>query len=223
MRPMLSPRRPSPTCIMHTVGATAGTLIQAKKAAATRRPTTQTSLPSIRVAATPALHSSQTSTNQGPFARGRDAKGPFQASAQRLRMKVPHARFLLLSVLFPGLCHAQSNAAVADQRPSGNHAIGDSPAQQSIAAAKRQISSNPKRAQSFNDLAVAYLRRVRETANPAYYQDAEQALAQGLGLDPEDLQLLKTQVEMKLARHEFAPAKEQATLLNRRAPDDVMT
>lgn len=97
----------------------------------------------------------------------------------------------------------------------------DSPAQQSIEAAKRQIQANPKKVQAFNNLAIAYLRRARETADPKYCQDAEQALSQGFSLDSGDFQLQKTQVALMLARHEFTEAKEKATLLNRRTPDDV--
>ena len=77
--------------------------------------------------------------------------------------------------------------------------------------------------QAYNELALAFLRRARETADPKYLNDADAALAQGLKLDPADFQLQKTQVALMLSRHEFAQAKERATVLNRRTPDDVMT
>ena len=54
-------------------------------------------------------------------------------------------------------------------------------------------------------------------------KDADAALAQGLKLDSTDFQLQRTQVALLLSRHEFAQARDRATVLNHRTPDDVMT
>ena len=67
----------------------------------------------------------------------------------------------------------------------------DTPAQQRIAAAQLQIRTDPKKVQAYNELASAFLRRTRETADPRYLKDADAALAQGLKLDPTDFQLQK--------------------------------
>jgi len=56
-----------------------------------------------------------------------------------------------------------------------------------------------------------------------YLKDAENALAQGLKLDAQDFQLQRTQVALMLSRHEYVRARERATILNKRTPDDVMT
>ena len=132
----------------------------------------------------------------------------------------------LFSVLLstPGLAQ-QSITAAASQNSASSVVSSpeDSPAQQRITAAKRQIAKDPKKVSSFNDLAIAYLRRARETANPAYFQDAEQALAQGLRLDSGDFPLQKTQVALMLGRQQDVKAREMAAQLNRRTPDDVMT
>jgi tetratricopeptide (TPR) repeat protein len=118
----------------------------------------------------------------------------------------------------------QTDAPRADQsvlvQPEPEHV--DSPAQQRIDAAKRQIEANPKKVQEYNELATAYLRRARETANPQYLQDADDAIAKGLGIDAADSQLQKTQVALMLSRHEYAQAKEKAAQLNKRNLDDVM-
>jgi tetratricopeptide (TPR) repeat protein len=95
------------------------------------------------------------------------------------------------------------------------------PAQQRIAAAERQIKLAPKSPQLYNDLALAWIRRARETANTAYYRNAEQAVSTGFLLAPHDFQLKKTRVALLLGKHEFAKAKEEATRLNLRTPDDV--
>lgn len=143
-------------------------------------------------------------------------------------MKYLSAAFVLVSLLgyaVPG--HAQGAAPSPDDRtfPSLGSTVSSekSPAQTRIEAAKRHILADPNKIQAFNDLATAYLRRARETADPRYYADASQALSQGLRLDAKDFQLQKTQVALLLGMHADAKAKEQATLLNRRTPDDVMT
>ena len=95
------------------------------------------------------------------------------------------------------------------------------PAQKQIAAARQQIQTDSKKPQAYNDLAIAFVRRARETANPMYYRQAEQALTTGLSLAPNDFQLRKAQVALLLGKREFAEARTEATDLNRRTPDDV--
>jgi len=99
----------------------------------------------------------------------------------------------------------------------------DSPAQQRIDAAKRQVAAHPKKPQAFNNLATAYLGRARETADPKYYQDASKALSQGFQMDADNFDLQKTQVALLLRQHSFAQAKQEAVKLNLHTPDDVMT
>jgi tetratricopeptide (TPR) repeat protein len=141
-------------------------------------------------------------------------------------MKSLYASLFLLSVLIPGPGLAQQAAfTAADQRsPSGQAAVQqDTPAQQRIAGAQLQIRTDPKKVQAYNELALAFLRRARETADPRYLKDADAALSQGLKLDSTDFQLRRTQIALMLSRHEFAQARDRATVLNHRTPDDVMT
>jgi hypothetical protein len=98
---------------------------------------------------------------------------------------------------------------------------GDTPAQQRIAAAKQQLAADPKKVQAYNELALAYLRRTRETADPQYLKDADAALTQGLKLDSTDFQLQRTQVALMLARHQFVQARDKATALHLRTPDEI--
>ncbi len=141
-------------------------------------------------------------------------------------MKSQKASLFILSVLISGPGLAQRAASPgADQPVLSNSAVlqEETPAQQSISAARLQIKADPKKVQAYNELAIAFLRRSRETANPRYLKDADAALAQGLKLDAEDFQLQRTQVALMLSRHQFAQARERATVLNHRTPDDVMT
>lgn len=140
-------------------------------------------------------------------------------------MTALHTMLLVLGILLSRQGSAQQAALSAtDHPPSGEAAVqGKTPAQQRIAAATRQIATDPKRVQAYNELALASLRRNRETADPRYLEDADAALAQGLKLNPEDFQLQKTQVALLLSRHEFVHARDMAAILHRRTPDDVMT
>ncbi len=141
-------------------------------------------------------------------------------------MKPLHGTLFILVVFLSGSGLAQQSvSSAADQPLSSNSATlqEETPAQQSISEAQRQIKSDPKKVQPYNELALAFLRRTRETADPKYLTDADTALAQGLKLDPEDFQLQRTRVALMLGRHEFTQARERATRLHRRIPDDVMT
>src|SRR6476646_4174667 len=137
-------------------------------------------------------------------------------------MKSLHATAFILCGLLcaPGLAQQDTSPAPSEgSLPSQQN----TPSQQRIAAAQQQIAKDPKKAQAYNELALALIRRSRETADPAYLKDADAALAQGLKLDSADFQLLRTQVALLLSRHQFAQARELATSLHRRTPDDVMT
>ena len=137
-------------------------------------------------------------------------------------MKTLAASLLCFSVCLsaPG----QSQPSERLERSSGAIAVlEESPAQQRIEAAKKQIATDPKKVQAYNELAIGFLRRARETSDSLYLKEAEAALAEGLKLDGSDFQLQKTEVALKLSRHEFAAARQQAMALHRRTPDDVMT
>lgn len=97
-----------------------------------------------------------------------------------------------------------------------------SPAERRIAAARKVLSSHPKRADAWNDLALALSRRARETADPAYYKEAFAATERSLQLEPGNLEGRKMQVWILLGQHEFLRAVEAAEQLNRAVPDDVL-
>ena len=142
------------------------------------------------------------------------------------RMKPLPAALFILSVILSGMGAAQQAAlpATEHQTIDGNRIVREfSPAQQRILAAEQQIEGDPKKIQAYNELALAYLRRSRETSDPKYLNDAQAALVQGLKLDPSDFQLQKTRVALMLSRHQFTEARAAAANLHLRMPDDVMT
>ncbi len=124
-------------------------------------------------------------------------------------------RKLSLLTLFLGAA-LQSSSALQGSAPAPQ-----TPAEQHIAAAQRQIAADPKRAQSYNDLALAYIRRARETGDPVYFHDAETSLNTGLHLAPADLQLQKAAIALLLGREQFPEALAKARALNKKVPDDV--
>lgn len=119
----------------------------------------------------------------------------------------------------------QAASPTADQIVSSSleASQGETPAQLHIAAARQQMKLDPKKIQAYNELAIAFLARARETADPTYLKEADSSLSQGLSLDPADFQLERTRVALMLGRHQFAQAKEKAAALNHRTPDDVLT
>ena len=61
---------------------------------------------------------------------------------------------------------AQTTATPTEAKPS--------PAEQSMAVARRMIEKNPKDYEAYNALALAQSRRARETSDVAFYAKAEE-------------------------------------------------
>ena len=103
--------------------------------------------------------------------------------------------------------------AGAEQSPS--------PAQMSIQKAQEQIAKHPDHYPYFNELAMAYARRARETSVDAWYAKSEETLKKSFAIKPDNFEGLKVRTWLLLGRHEFAKALESATRLNQRTPDDI--
>lgn len=95
------------------------------------------------------------------------------------------------------------------------------PAEQRIAAARQQITADPKRAEAYNNLALAFLERARETGSADYDRQAAEAIAAGFKLAPQDFQLRKAQVALLLDQHDFTRALAEAKDLHLHNPDDA--
>ena len=96
------------------------------------------------------------------------------------------------------------------------------PAQQKISWAEAAIKAHPDRSQPYNDLAFAYAQRVRETADSAYYVQAETALQKSFQITPDNLEGQKARLMILLGRGEFRQVRALAKVLNRKTPDDVL-
>jgi tetratricopeptide (TPR) repeat protein len=104
---------------------------------------------------------------------------------------------------------------------NNSYARALTPAEQRIAAARQQIAADPKKAEAYNNLALAFISRASETESPEYDRQAGEAIATGLNLAPQDFQLRKAQVALLLDQHEYDRALGEAKDLNQHNPDDA--
>jgi tetratricopeptide (TPR) repeat protein len=100
-------------------------------------------------------------------------------------------------------------------------AFAATPAEKAIVQAMANIDKQPNHAPYYNNLAMAYARRARETSDTAFYSKAEQTLTKSFAIEPDNFEGLKTQAWLQLGRHEFAKARETALKLNKISPDDI--
>jgi tetratricopeptide (TPR) repeat protein len=96
------------------------------------------------------------------------------------------------------------------------------PAEVRIAAAQKILQTQPNRYQAYNDLALALVRRARETGDSSYYEQARAAVANSLRIEPQNFEAGQAQVALLLAEQNYRPALEEAQLLNHRMPDAVL-
>src|SRR5437870_9307687 len=146
------------------------------------------------------------------MAAGLNRRPFLQLTQDRNTMKRPAA--LLLIVVTALAAFAETSNSPSDAKPS--------PAERSIAQAKRLMQKNPKDFEAYNALALALSRRSRETSDVNYYAQAEEALQQSSAISPGKFDGARTHVWLLLGKHEFAAALEEAKKLNKKMPDDVM-
>jgi tetratricopeptide (TPR) repeat protein len=106
------------------------------------------------------------------------------------------------------------------ERPSAAPTL--SPAERSVAQAKKLIDKNPKDFEAYNALALALSRRARETSDVVFYTQGEEALQRSFAISPDNFDGQRIRVWLLLGKHEFAAALEAARKLNQKVPDDVM-
>ena len=120
------------------------------------------------------------------------------------------------------IVYPQQTAAPLLDSLAAERSSADSPAERRITAARKAIARDAKRADGWNELALALSRRARETSDPAFYKEAWTATERSLQLEPGNLEGRKLQVWILLGQHEFARAVEIAEQLNRETPDEVL-
>src|SRR5450432_362120 len=98
-----------------------------------------------------------------------------------------------------------------------------SPAESRIAFITKEIGASPGKSNLHTELAIALLRRERETSDKTLFDRAQAALDKSLKLAPENLEAQKVEAALLLGRHEFQRALVIAKAINEKVPDDVMT
>lgn len=104
----------------------------------------------------------------------------------------------------------------------GGEVASPSPAQLRIEAAQKVLQKQPKRCQGYNDLALALVRRARETADNSYYPQAQVAIENSLRVQPDNFEAGQAHVALLLAEHKYRQALDEAQALNHRMPDAVL-
>ncbi len=89
-----------------------------------------------------------------------------------------------------------------------------------IDAALRFIDKAPESPTAYNQLAVLYMRRARQTGDFSYTTKAETAIDKALAAAPADPAARKLKASMHLSFHRFKEASEVATQLLKEFPDD---
>lgn len=90
-------------------------------------------------------------------------------------------------------------------------------AAQTVEQLQDRVRRNPEDPGAYAKLGLALLQRVRETADPSLYTRAQQAFAEALKRDPNELDALEGQGSLALSLHKFADALrygEQARAIN---------
>jgi tetratricopeptide (TPR) repeat protein len=95
------------------------------------------------------------------------------------------------------------------------------PAEDKIERAKDAIAREPKRAEGYNALAMAFTARARETSDASYYDQALAEVEKSLALQPGNFEGMKAKTWALLGAHRFADARAIAEKLNKQAPDDL--
>jgi tetratricopeptide (TPR) repeat protein len=146
-----------------------------------------------------------------PLIARREVRRPQTFEIEDLMKKLLSVSLMLLA---PIMGNAQTSSAVVEGKLS--------PAERSMAVARKLIDKNPKNFEAYNALALALSRRARETSDPNFYVQAEDALKKSFEVSPDNFDGQRTHVWLLLGKHEFTAALLEAKKLNQKMPDDVM-
>jgi tetratricopeptide (TPR) repeat protein len=95
--------------------------------------------------------------------------------------------------------------------------------EQKISASREAIEKNKKDFRAYNDLALALVRRARETADAQRCVDAEAPVAESLKIAPTGFDGRRARVAVWLCEKRWTDALEEATALHNQVMDDVPT
>lgn len=79
-----------------------------------------------------------------------------------------------------------------------------------LASLEQRVADNPEDVDGYTQLAAAYLQRVRESADPSFYELADRAVARALELRADDPNALVVAGTIAASKHDFVSALEFA-------------
>ena len=97
---------------------------------------------------------------------------------------------------------------------------GPTPADQAVAAAERRLGEQQDRPDVYVELAMAFMKKSRESGDPGYYARAAAALGRALALDPDDYPALRVRPWVLLGQHDFRGALAAAERARELEPGD---
>jgi tetratricopeptide (TPR) repeat protein len=95
------------------------------------------------------------------------------------------------------------------------------PTDQRIAVCRKAVAADLANASALNDLAAAYLQKMRETTDFSYVERAEKLVTQALSKKPGDLEALILTNEIELNRHHFDKVVSNTRQLVKTSPDEA--
>ncbi|MEZ5424763.1 MAG: tetratricopeptide repeat protein [Pyrinomonadaceae bacterium] len=126
------------------------------------------------------------------------------------------AAVLILLALTAGSCVRQEASSTKNPEKAPEIRAEDA----GIRAARELIEKMPDSSLGYNRLAVAYIRRARETGDFSLNQKAETAVGRSLEIDPENFEAKKIKASLLLTFHRFDEALEFGRRLQREHPRD---
>lgn len=134
------------------------------------------------------------------------------------------------NILFLGLCLifvVLINSACSQQKMTAASVSPivapekETAADAEVAAAQKAIEMTPDVPQGYNRLAVAYIRRARETGDFSLNTKAETAVNRALEIKSDDADALRLKTSLHLTFHRFREALEFASNLQKQYPQDA--
>jgi len=95
------------------------------------------------------------------------------------------------------------------------------PTDERIAACQKAVAAKPGDAEALNDLASAYLQKLRETTDFGYLDRAEKLVTQVLKKQPGDLEAIILSNQIELNRHHFHKVIDNTLTLANAHPEDA--
>jgi tetratricopeptide (TPR) repeat protein len=89
-----------------------------------------------------------------------------------------------------------------------------------ITAASRALKASPENSRAACQLALAFIRKMRETVDGQYLDRAASLVNDVLARDPADYEALRLRTEIAMEKHEFARVAEYSEEMTRFAADD---